>query len=231
MHPNLKELPVIKRFLIVQGIGCLLTSLAMAATTPAPAAPKPTTPPPPTSVQVDLTYIRNQVLSGNLSLEQELSVVKEQKDNMDVKRGQLLPSLNIGTNIASGPSFILSQIQFLLPFLIPSNWFALDAATDDFNAEEIAYKVLELNVYGSALSMYFTIESDYQTQAVYVQEAKDLMDIYTIKKTQNDLLGTVPPEQLSQALASAQLAQVQPHNSWSWRSKNQICFARCWDYH
>ncbi len=160
--------------------------------------------------QVILTpeFLRHQVLEGNLSLEQELNIIKDQKDKMNVARGQLLPSLNLGMLISSGPSFLLSSISFLLPFLFPSNWMALDAATDQFNAEKISYKILEMNVYSSSLSMYYTVLADAKIQKIYEQQAKDLMNIYTIKKMQFDLIGIVTPQDLEQTLASAQLAQV-----------------------
>lgn len=162
--------------------------------------------PAPAKVVVNPEFLRHRVLENNLSLEQELNVVKDQKDRMNVARAQLLPSLNLGMLLFGGPMFLLSSISFLLPFLFPSNWMALDAATDQFNAEKVAYKIMEMNVYGSSLAMYYTVIADYKVQKIYEAQAKDLMDIYTIKRNMYDFLGTVTPEDLAQTLATAQLA-------------------------
>jgi outer membrane protein, multidrug efflux system len=162
--------------------------------------------PNPQKVVVNPDYLRHRVLENNLSLEQELNNVKMQKDKMNIARAQLLPSLNLGMFLFGGPAFMLSSISFLLPFLFPSNWMALDSAADEFNAQKISYKIMEMNVFGSALAMYYTVLADVKVQKIYEQQAQDLMDIYNAKKRLYDLIGTVSPEDLQQTLATAQLA-------------------------
>ena len=200
-------------------------SPAPAPSAPVKAAPAvPAASDAPAKIVVDPEQLRQRVLEHNLSLEQELNTVKDQKDNVNVARGKLLPSLNLSF-ADSGPSFLLSQVQFLLPFLFPSNWFNLYAAENLFDAQKIAYQVLEMNVYSTALSTYFAIQADIKISKVYAQQAQDLMQIYHIKKVMSDQLGIIAPEDLEQALATANLSQV-TSSQWSETTAQEIASLR-----
>jgi len=171
-------------------------------------------PPAPAQFVVNPDSIRQQILVNNQSLYASYLSLKDAKDNVDQARGNLLPSLSIsGTNLAAfvfgGPGFILSSVQFLLPFLMPANYFALDQAKETFYANIVAYRILELNTYSSALSLYYTIQTDVNLQKIYQEEADNLNQIEKVKEFQYQVSGTISPSDLSQAQVAADLAAIQ----------------------
>lgn len=129
----------------------------------------------PKAVVLDPATVRTLLLTSNLTLEQEQKSVDDAKTTVSLARAGLFPSINV--NALFNGNFVLSGVDFLLPFLIPSNWAELDKNQHLFEAEKLAYKALALNTYSSALSLYFNIRSDYQVTQLYLQEAKDLRDI------------------------------------------------------
>ena len=163
------------------------------------------------SFHVNPESIRHQLLENNLSLEATFMQVQDAKDKVNLARANLLPSLNLGgmLNFSSGPSFVLSSVQFLLPFLLPSNWFNLSEEKNLFSAEKIAFRVLELNTFGSALSVYYTALNDQKVQAIYTQEAADYQEIVQVLQDQDQVFHNVPADQILQAKAQAQMAQSQ----------------------
>jgi outer membrane protein TolC len=167
----------------------------------------------PTEVVVDPEYLRERVLSNNLSLEVELNTVKDQKTTLNIDRAKLLPSINLNIGSGSLGNFMVSAIQFMFPFLMPSNWFQLDAQQNVFDAEKISYKILELNTYASALAMYYAILADNKAAVIYQQQADDLMRIYNAKMQVNDAFRTIPPEDLQNAFANANIAKSTASNA------------------
>jgi outer membrane protein TolC len=163
----------------------------------------------PSVVNVDPEYLRQRVLSSNLNIEVELNTVKDQKTIVNKDRAALLPSLNLSVGALGNPGgFLLNAVEFMFPFLIPSNWFQLNAQENVFQAEKVSYKVLELNTYAQALSMYYAILADNQSAQIYQQQADDLMNIYNEKQKANDALGQItPPEDLLTSLSNAQIAK------------------------
>ncbi len=155
--------------------------------------------------------IRRQLLENNLSLELTFKSVQDAKDKVNLARTNLLPSINLGAmlNVSMGPKFILSSVSFLLPFLFPSNWFNLKQEKNLLEAEKISFRVLELNTYGSALSLYYTVMSDSGIAKVYLQEAADYKKIQSNLETQDAILHNVPPEQIKQARSQAEMADLQ----------------------
>jgi len=167
--------------------GVVLGALAQAQvqTTPTPVfngsctavspTPFPVAAPPAgaTVFHVNPDSIRVQLLQNNTSLDVAFKQVEDAKDQVTSKALSLLPSVSLSLK----GSFVVSQIQFLLPFLFPSNWFNTFEQADLYQAQLQAYKILELNTYGSALSVYYTIMSDAQTAQVYQQEANDLQNL------------------------------------------------------
>ena len=155
--------------------------------------------------------LRIQILESNLPLEGALNRVKDAKDKVSFARANLLPSVSLGgvLNLTSLPTFMLSSVQFLLPFLMPSNWFSLFEEKNIFEAEKISYKVMQLNTYSQALSLYFTVLSDQQKLVVYQQQAQDLKQMESILEEQRQDFGIVSKDDVEHAQAQAQLSELQ----------------------
>lgn len=99
------------------------------------------------------------LISANNSILQELNNVYIAKTNVNIARANLLPSLALGTAY-SGSGFVVSSAVFLVPFIMPSNWFNLRENQRLLDAEVEAYYILELNQYASAYSIYTTVVND-----------------------------------------------------------------------
>jgi len=160
------------------------------------------------SMTLNPENIQRQILKNNTSVLQGLNSVHQAKDEVNIARGNLLPALNLGimTSFAGG-GFILSAIDFLLPFLIPSNWANYYSQKALFESEKLSYKVIQLNTVTSALSLYYTVLSDNQVQQIYQQQYLDLQEIYELQKRKSTT-GTVPVADLLQTQAQAQMAGV-----------------------
>lgn len=173
------------------------------------AAP-PLNPDAPDSFTVTIGSMRNQILNSNLSLQDAFNKVSDAKDRVSVARLNLIPSANLGavTNLVHGLNFAVNSVEFLLPFLIPSNWSALDAQKDLFEAEKLSYKILQLNTYSSALGLYFTVLSDKKMMDVYNQAALDYEQIAEIHQIAAEA-GTASDQDAKHALANAEMARSQ----------------------
>ncbi len=162
----------------------------------------------PASLMLNPEAIQTQLLKNNTSVLLALNAVHQAKDEVNISRGKLLPSLNLGALLSfSGGGFVQSAIDFLVPFLLPSNWANYYTEKNLFEAEKLSYKVVQLNTYGSALSLYFTLLADVQVQQIFQQQYLDLQEIYELQKRKGNL-GTVPISDLLQAQAQAQMAGV-----------------------
>ncbi len=153
---------------------------------------------------VNPSSLRNQVLSKNISLLQALNNVENSKLNVNLARAKLLPSLNLGMLLPglSNPTFLLSSVSFLFPFLVPSNWMVLKQQKELFEADKSAYKAVQLNILSNSLSQYYTYLNDQKVQKIFIDQSEVLGRIYTSLKRKSDVLGNVTVEELS--LASAQ---------------------------
>ena len=68
-----------------------------------------------------------------------MNAVRQAKHQVSIARTQLLPNLNIGAVISSGPTFALTAIEMLLSFLMPSKWFNVGVSQNLFESEKISY--------------------------------------------------------------------------------------------
>ncbi|MGZ3744442.1 MAG: TolC family protein [Pseudobdellovibrionaceae bacterium] len=152
--------------------------------------------------------LQTQLLNGNLEVLKTLYAVHDAKDQVNIARANLLPSINLGALLDfAGGGFILTTIDFLLPFLIPTNWYNYFSEKNLFEAEKLSYNSLQLNVYSSALSLYFTLLADRQAQAIYQLQYRNLQDIFEMQKKRN-AVGLIPISDLMQTQAQAQMAGV-----------------------
>jgi multidrug efflux system outer membrane protein len=105
----------------------------------------------------------------------EFNRVHAAKDQINVARGNLFPSVNLGAfaTAATNPVFLLSQVEFLLPFLVPSKWFDFAESRHLYESERLALTLLKLNLYASTASMASTFATDSEVSDVYAREALD----------------------------------------------------------
>lgn len=152
--------------------------------------------------------LQSQLLRSNLDLIRAMNEVHMAKDNVNIARANLLPSLNLGALLSfSAGGFLLASIDLLVPFLLPSNWLNYSTEKAVFEAEKLSYNIIQLNVYSSAVSLYFTILADRQIQQIYQQQYHDLQDIFEMQK-KRAAVGLVPISDLMQTQAQAQMAGV-----------------------
>ena len=120
---------------------------------------------------VNPTTIRDQLLSKNMSLMQALNNIENSKLNVSLARAKLLPSLDLGILLPTivNPSFLLSSITFLFPFLVPSNWLIFKREKALFESDKASYLSLELNILSNALSLYYTFLETSLSQKWYFQ--------------------------------------------------------------
>jgi outer membrane protein TolC len=160
----------------------------------------------PSQIVLDPSTLRTQLLQGNLALDQELKQVEDAKTKISLARAGLFPSINVSA-LFSG-NFVISSVDFLLPFLIPSNWARLSQDKHLFEAEKLSYKALALNTYSSALALYFNVRSDYAITQRYLEQAKDLRDIAEfIQNVAN--YGLASEQEVKNALGNSEAAAGQ----------------------
>jgi outer membrane protein TolC len=165
----------------------------------------------PEPFHVNPTSIRVQVIEKSTALDQAFMRVLDAKDKLNQSRLGLLPSLNLSglLNIGNTPGFLLSSVQFLLPFMLPSNWFNMGEESNQFEAEKISFQIVELNTYASALSVYFTALSDQKNARIHDGEATDYEELQAALESQDRILHNVPAEQLANTRAKAMLLRSQ----------------------
>lgn len=152
--------------------------------------------------------LRTLLMARNVGIAIALNEVQQSKAQVAQARGNLLPSVNLGSVISSGPSFMLTSVSFLLPFLMPSKWMDLNENTHLLKAQGTSYYLAQLNGYASAYSVYATTVGDMQLRETIYQQYE------TFKAIEDKLrlpaeVGIIRMEDYLQAQAQAQLALVQ----------------------
>jgi multidrug efflux system outer membrane protein len=175
----------------------LVAGLALADPTPTPS------PSPAQTVTLTPDNLRTLLLSDNNQILISLNNVHIAKTNIDNARVGLLPSININFNL---PTFALSSVSFLLPFLVPSNWFALAASNHELTADENAYFIMELDTYASVYAMYEVVASDMELRAVLNQQYLDYAALESFLENEATAGLPVTPSDLEQAQAQTQAA-------------------------
>lgn len=125
------------------------------------------------------TVLRKRLFRDNLSVITGLNSVYQAKEQVNLARANLLPSVSLNggvSGLAAGgaPSFGFANISFLLPFLLPSNWFALDAFEHQLAATGYAFNLVVLNQYASAYSVFNIIIGDMELLRVYERQYQNL---------------------------------------------------------
>lgn len=184
------------RFLALIFTAFLVTATAFAA-------PKQQGP-----VVINPKSLRTLLLSRNIDIAISLNEVQQAKAQVAQARGNLLPSVNLGAVISSGPSFMLTSVSFLLPFLMPSNWMDLKESTHLLKAQGTSYYLAQLNGFASAYSVYLTVVGDMQLRDALQKQYENFKAIEDQLRLPAEV-GIIRKEDYLQAQAQAQLALVQ----------------------
>lgn len=152
--------------------------------------------------------LRTALYSGDTSVISGLNSVYQAKEEVTRARANLLPGLGLSATLGGKPNFAISAISVLLPFLLPSNWHALDATKHQLTANGYAYHLVLLNDYASVLSLYMQIQGDMALRSVYVEQRANLRKIAEVVADEVSI-GTATRADLAQALAQVQLAEAQ----------------------
>ncbi len=166
------------------------------------------------SIQLTPVSLREIAIGNGLTVLAAAVRVHKAKENVNLSRTRLLPSINLGVLVSSAanPAFILSSVEYLLPFLIPSRWFDLAQAKHLAKAEREAFLVTELNLLASLYSIYYTVQNDYATRDMLAEELNDTITIEALV-ARNVEDGTASEMSLNLAksqtsLAFSQLAKI-----------------------
>ncbi|MEN0059455.1 MAG: TolC family protein [Bdellovibrio sp.] len=159
-------------------------------------------------VVITPSTLRKELLSRNIGIAISLNDVQQAKAQVAQARGNLLPSVNLGSLISSGPIFMLTSVSMLLPFLMPSNWMNLRESTWLLRAQATSHYLAELNAYASAYSLYYTILGDMQLRESIYHQYQNLRAIEEELRIPADM-GTVRMEEYLQAQAQAEMAFIQ----------------------
>lgn len=184
------------KFLTMLFTAILLTSTAFSA----PQAQGP--------VLINPQSLRALLLARNVDIAIALNEVQQSKAQVAQARGNLLPSINLGAVISSGPSFMLTSVSFLLPFLMPSKWMDLTENTYLLKAQGTSYYLAQLNGFASAYSVYATTVGDMQLRASMYKQYETFKAIEDRLRLPAEV-GIIRMEDYLQAQAQAQLALVQ----------------------
>lgn len=195
--------------MLARQVWSALTALSLAVSSvPALAAP---TPAKPKVVTINPATLRSYVVHNNYGVMESLNLIHQAKDQVDIARGRLLPSLNLGaiiSGITAGPAFALTSISFLLPFLLPSNWANLHQNEDLLESQKIGFRLVELNNYAQAYALYETILSDIALREVLVTEYNDLVYVRDWLIGQQHFIGNITQSDIDNADAQVNLARV-----------------------
>lgn len=159
--------------------------------------------------------LRTRMIRDDISVLSTLNSVYQAKEQVNIARGNLLPSLNIGATLAGlsgGPTFAITAVSFLLPFLFPSNWYNLDASENQLVAYGYAFHLVELNEYASGYALYSSIIADQALKSIYQRQYVNLVQIRDLVAQQVQV-GIATQTDLEQAeakvaLSNAQVAQI-----------------------
>jgi len=152
--------------------------------------------------------IRTRLLSSNTSVLVGLNEVHKAKEEVNVARGNLLPSLNANAMLSVGGIFSWTSVSFLMPFLLPSNWYNLEASEGQLAADGWAFYLVQLNQYASAYTLHSVIVNDSALRDVYLRQAEVLEQVRQIVQDKV-AFGQATPTDLNRATAQAKLARNQ----------------------
>ncbi len=151
---------------------------------------------------------------GNLPIHLASLGVRQAKEQVNLARAELLPSIRLGALVMSAgqPQFAWTAVESALPFLVPSNWFRAGQAEKLFDAQRLALQIVEQNQFAQAYSMIRLWQVDRNLEAHLFEEAGEAMRAAS-RMDRSYALGLVTLEEKNRAAAwstnsAAALAQM-----------------------
>jgi multidrug efflux system outer membrane protein len=190
------------------------TALALAASfltlaaTPAMAVTELVAPAGARTVVISPASLRSILLRSNYGVLESLNLIHQAKDQVNIARGNLLPRLNIGAMLSSISNFGISSISFLLPFLLPTNWANLHQSEALLESQKIGYRLVELNNYASAYTLYTTMQGDNAIRDALVSEYNDFVGVRDYLINQQKFIGNVSQEDIDRADSEVKLSRA-----------------------
>lgn len=128
---------------------------------------------------VSPTSIKKQLFSANTSVLLGLNKVHQAKEQINLARARLYPSINLNQLLFSNSmsTFTATAVEILFPFLVPAKWSDYDQSKENLTAQLEALKIIRMNSYASVYTMYINVLSDMDLIRVFEQEVQDLADI------------------------------------------------------
>jgi outer membrane protein TolC len=177
------------------------------SSTSAPKKPVPA-PTPAGPITINADTLKSMILDKNIDLKIQMNQVEQAKAKMNIARGNLLPSINLGAVISSGPSFALSAISMLFPFLLPSRWMDMKQSQYLLDSQADGYYIAQLNTYSSAYSAYLTMVADSDLHDVLQKQYENYKQIEDMISAAVHA-GLRDKEDLLQAQSQTELAAFQ----------------------
>lgn len=133
------------------------------------------------------------LFANNPDVIMAMNNIMKAKDQINIARAQLLPSLslNLILAISNPPMFLLNTTSCLVPFLFPSLWFDYAASKHRFGAEVLGFHLTKLNVYSQAFALVIQVNGDELVLGAQTAHVGRLDEYVKYLQLQSDL-GVVP---------------------------------------
>ncbi len=150
------------------------------------------------AVPITLDDVVKKVSNENYNVYANALRVYQAKENIQFARMNLLPKLNlwrvagVAVDAAMGNyAGALGIIGDIAPFLVPANWFRLEASKVLYNAEREGYRALWANELMTAKALYVHLLLDQSLFEHIKQSEQELRDLLVIV-TSREMLGGAP---------------------------------------
>jgi outer membrane protein TolC len=122
-----------------------------------------------------------------------MNAVMKAKDQLNIARAQLLPSLslNLIMTISNPPMFFVNSISCLVPFIFPGNWYQARAARAGESAEIMAFYIARLNAYSQAYALAEEVSGDVEVYGAVQEHFARFQNYVDNLQLQADL-GVIP---------------------------------------
>lgn len=147
----------------------------------------------PNTVVLDEATLERSLLSGNMDVLNTMQTVLKTRDQMNIARGELLPSISLSMILAAfaSPFFLLNSVSCLVPFLFPSNWYNLKASKKEFHAQIEALHLMKMNAFAAAQALVYQVAGDEAVLDVMTKQRTRLAE-YNGGLEQQYALGLLP---------------------------------------
>ncbi len=180
---------------------------------------------------VDPLIVKKLVTERNVSVLLGDNSLRASKKSVEQARFKLFPSVNVGafTMALGSPTFLLSSVDILLPFLLPSNWFELARSKAQYEADKLAFQLVEMNEVASGLSLFYTLQNDNERRRILESNLQDSIFVEKVA-IQAYQLGIISEEDLSLARSQTSFSQLQIANFDGYHEQTQAAFKKALGY-